>query len=68
MIKQVNLRQIFTRDLLYFNKYFKNYPLGWGYDGSIKATKNYLQYLKDKKSSGNIIYEYRLIGLYGMLI
>ncbi len=50
---------IYERSIIISINTLKNYPLGWGYDGSIKATKNYLQYLKDKKSSGNIIYEYR---------
>lgn len=46
---------VYERSIIISINTLKNYPLGWGYDGSVKATKNYLQYLKDKnKNSKNM--------------
>ena len=39
---------IYERSLLISIRTLKNNPLGWGYDGTIKATKNYLNYRENK--------------------
>ena len=46
--------KIYERSIIISLKKLKNKPLGWGYDGTIKATKNYENSRKTKSTHGSI--------------